>query len=109
MSTQGAGEVLVFTRGDRLRKARERLGLDQGPFAEHIGVSRNTVSSYERDGTERVKPIVIRMWAMATGVDEHWLMHGEGPTPGGPKGEPSRAALDSPFLDTRRYRQLTAA
>lgn len=87
MTTEQAGEVLAFTRGDRLRKAREKMGLDQGPFAAVLGVSRGTVSAYERDEIERVKPIVMEMWALKTGVSLLWLETGEGSSHT-PPGEP---------------------
>lgn len=78
MTEQSAGIVPQFTAGDRLRKARELTGYDQGPFADLIGVSRGTVSTYERDGIEHRKPIVLRAWALATGVNIEWLEHGIG-------------------------------
>lgn len=73
-----------WTVGDRLRKARELRGLDQGPFAALIGVSRGTVSNYERGTTERYKPIVMNAWAAHTGISLEWLEKGDGgttPTP----------------------------
>ena len=88
MSTLAKGEqVPEWTVGDRLRKARELLGLDQGPFAARIGVSRGTVSNYERGSTERYKPNVMNAWAAHTGVPVEWLEHGDaGPTPTPPEG-----------------------
>ena len=40
---QVSGVVPMWTQADRLRKAREHAGLEQGEFALAIGVSRNTV------------------------------------------------------------------
>jgi transcriptional regulator with XRE-family HTH domain len=70
-----------FTLGDRLRKARELTGLDQGRFAEEIGVSRQSVSNAE---TETRKPIrvTMRAWALRAGVSLSWLEHGTVPSPG---------------------------
>lgn len=65
--------VPEFTAGDRLRKARELLGLDQESFADKLGVSRGTVSNYERNATTNRRPIVLRTWALATGVSLDWL------------------------------------
>lgn len=64
-----------FTRGDRFRKAREKLGLEQGAFAEHIGVSRGTVSNYERDMTVTRKVVASAWWLMDgdTEPDEPFL------------------------------------
>lgn len=97
MTTQHQGDAVPeWTVGDRLRKAREVLGLEQGPFAELIGVSRGTVSNYERGTTRAYKPIVMRAWAMAAGVSLHWLETGMGspatppPGPGKPSDELAR-------------------
>lgn len=65
-----------WTLGDRLRKARQALGLEVGPFAERIGVSRNTVTSYEKDQVTRPRKIVLNAWTLATGVDRAWLETG---------------------------------
>lgn len=104
---QAGGDVLFFTRGDRLRKARERLGLDQGPFADLIGFSRGLVSNYESDKTERVKPGVMKAWALATGVDLEWLETGTdpvgGPTgPGGGRQAPQGSAVAKLAAQKRR-------
>ena len=48
MNTETTGQVPEWSIEDRLRKARDLTGLDQDEFAELIGVSRGTVSSYER-------------------------------------------------------------
>lgn len=76
MTQQPTGGVPQFTIGDRLRKARETTGMDQAQFAEHIGVSRGSVSNYERDAGEKRRPIVLKAWAMATGVPLSWIETG---------------------------------
>ena len=80
-----------FTIGDRLRKARTLLGsdMDVKAFAELLGVGRNTITNYELEKTsqDRMKVIVLRQWALATGVDYDWLLNGDGPQPGGPGAE----------------------
>lgn len=99
MTTLASGEqVPQWTVGDRLRKARELLDIDQGPFAALIGVSRGTVSNYERGLTERYKPIVMNAWAAHTGVPVEWLEHGEqpaGPTPPDGGGRETSDKLDA--------------
>lgn len=72
--------------GDRLRKAREIAGLDQGVLAERMGVSRATVTNAER-GNHAVRKIVLNAWSMATGVPAYWLETGETPPGLGPDGE----------------------
>lgn len=100
MSTYAPGDDRVpeWTVGDRLRAAREKKAqLDQAPFAELIGVSRGTVSNYERGTVDHYKPIVLRAWAMATGVPLEWLETGESAAPRPP----------GPGLDTPELRRLT--
>lgn len=98
MSSQIQGDLVPeWTVGDRLRKARELLGLDQGPFALLIGVSRGTVSNYERGLTERYKPVVMNAWALATGVPVEWLESGT-PTYSGPPPDGGPGGVDTPAL-----------
>jgi transcriptional regulator with XRE-family HTH domain len=79
-----AGRIPVWTLADRLQKARETSGLDQFELAERMGISRRSVSNYER-GVTRPRVIVLNAWAMATGVDRHWLLDED--VPGGAPGE----------------------
>lgn len=75
-----------LTLGWRLRMARAHTGLGVREFAQEIGVSHGTVTSAELD-QRAVRPITIKMWAMATGVDLDWLENGTTPAgPGGPDG-----------------------
>lgn len=75
------GIVPQWTMADRLRKARETAGLEQDALAKELGVSRNTVSSYERGKVAPRRPVLIA-WALRTGVPLAWLMHG---VDGGPQ------------------------
>lgn len=91
MSTQTEvpGFVIpTFTLGDRLRKARQTTGLEQAEFADAVGIARTTVINYEND---RVRPrtIVLRAWALRTGVPVHWLVNGESPQPATAEGSQS--------------------
>jgi transcriptional regulator with XRE-family HTH domain len=65
-----------WTRGDRLRKAREVAGLNQKDMAERFGVSRTTVGGWE-DDAQPTKGItlmeMIDQWADITGVDAAWI------------------------------------
>lgn len=67
-------------KAQRMRLAREHRGLDTKAFADEIGVSRQSVMAYER-GAQNARPVVMRMWAMATGVDLDWLETGQETTP----------------------------
>lgn len=54
-------------------------------FAEQIGVAPDTCTSAEKD-RRRVRPITINAYALATGVDRHWLETGEIRPDDGPDG-----------------------
>lgn len=98
MSTQPHGRIPAFTAGDRLKKAREAAGLDQGELAETTGISRSTVSHLELDKAP-LKRSYLQLWAMATGVPVEWLETGRDnppPPPGqeaGPDDEEAAARL----------------
>ncbi|RWZ52946.1 XRE family transcriptional regulator [Labedella phragmitis] len=57
-----------FTVADRLRKARELTGLDQGEFAARAGFARTTVVNYEL-GHRVPRALYLRAWADASGVE----------------------------------------
>lgn len=63
-----------WTRGDRLRIARESVADSQSVFAELTSISKNTISRYENDAP--AKELYVRQWAMATGYSFRWLMWG---------------------------------
>jgi len=67
---------------DRLRKAREEAGYSKEDFAVALEVSRNTIGNYE-SGKVRPQPVVIKMWALVTGVPVEWLRTGDAPGGGG--------------------------
>ena len=73
-----------FTIGDRLRKARTMMGaeMDVRAFAQLIDVSKGTVTRYELEQTapDNMKHLVLKEWALATGVELEWLLNGEGPS-----------------------------
>lgn len=90
--TQKAATVPNWTLGDRLRKAREHAGFEQGELAARIGISRNTVGNYELDRGQRgPKMLVLRAWAHECDVPLDWLLqdspfagaHGAGSSQGG--------------------------
>lgn len=111
----GAYEDLQPSIGDRLRVARERrTGMDQATFADHIGVSRGTVSNYERDklpGGPRQR-LVLNAWASACNVTREWLETGRGgdaggPPPTGPRVDPGPSPHTPDVVDA--LSRLTAA
>ena len=106
MSTQPiSGRIPEFTRGDRLRKARELTGLNSTEFAELIGVSQKTVNNAESDRTAKIRKIVVNAWALATGVPAQWLLTGEAPSPDSPnaqEGDINRSSNVRQLSNTRR-------
>ena len=87
MSTHTTGpRVPVWTLPDRLRKAREETGMDQREFAEHTGISKNTISNYETGKTSRISRPMLAAWAMGSGVPLEWLETGHAPSGPGPEG-----------------------
>lgn len=95
MSAEQHERIPVFTRGDRLRKARLTTGLSTREFAEQIGISQKSVNNAESDSHE-VRRIVLNAWAMATGVPVKWLESGE-------------AGDEEASMTTRRYTYRPAA
>lgn len=79
------GFVPALTLGWRLRMAREATGMGLREFAAHIGVAPDTLTSAEKD-RRKVRPITINAYALASGVDRHWLEHGTSAPGGGPGG-----------------------
>lgn len=69
------GKVPQWTLGDRLRKARHEAGIDITDMADDIGVTPRTISNYELDAT-RAPKLVIRQYALRTGVPVAWLEGG---------------------------------
>jgi len=90
-----------FTVADRLRKAREKTGLDHRQFASAIDSSKGTISNYESNRyTRQRKTIVLKAWALRTGVPLEWILTGQEPQDGG-DGTP-RIIEESSFACTSR-------
>lgn len=69
------GRIYEFGVKDRVRVARESAGYDQEELAQEAGLSRATISNYERGNTERKSGLLLI--AMATGFDRDWLRTGK--------------------------------
>lgn len=89
-----AGIVPVLTEGQRLMVAREYVNLTQGDLAERLGVTTATVQRAE-SGKTQPRKTTFMAWAMATGVNLHWLQTGENPHPVNPDGGKGYANGDS--------------
>lgn len=100
------GFVPMWTRGDRLRKARMHLGVTVKEFSRLTLISEKTINDYEGDKIKRVSPLRLEKWARVTGVDQRWLEHGvmpndESPHPDG--GLVGEAAGSGDSLPTPPY------
>ena len=86
MTTANAhGNIPEIVLRHRLRIAREEAGLSVQGLAERMGVARNTVGNAEA-GKGTPRKVVLNAWALATGVDIHWLETGETPAGNDPDG-----------------------
>ena len=86
MTTQfDFGFVPKLTLGQRLRIARETTGLEQREFAEELGTSRQTIGAAE-NGRAKPRELLLRAWALRTGVSLEWLKTGQVKSPS-PDGE----------------------
>ena len=76
-----------FQLKDRLRLSRELKNLEQVEIATELGISRATVSNYERGVTMPGK-LVVNAWAVVCDVDVEWLKTGRADSslPSGPEG-----------------------
>lgn len=79
MPSGGVG-IPQWDQSDRLRKAREYAGYEQADLERLTGLSRATISNYERGRTKASKA-GLNLWSLATGVSLSWLVNGESPDP----------------------------
>jgi transcriptional regulator with XRE-family HTH domain len=94
--------VPEFQLKDRLRLARELKNFEQVDIAAELGISRATVSNYERGVTMPGK-LVINAWAVVCDVDVEWLKTGRADAavfpsdPGGGESHPKPKAVSNPM------------
>ncbi|PYY34220.1 XRE family transcriptional regulator [Curtobacterium sp. MCJR17_055] len=88
-------KVPPVTLAHRLRIAREWRDLEQADIARELGISRATVSNYERGVTTPGK-LAVNAWAVVTDVEVDWLREDDWqtPPPVGPAGiEPTTSTV----------------
>lgn len=68
------GEKVVNTLAERLKSAREKLGLSQAQLAEMVGLSQQSVAKIENGDT--LQPRKIKEIAKALQVSQKWLLLG---------------------------------
>jgi transcriptional regulator with XRE-family HTH domain len=75
--------------GMRLKKIREKENLNQRDFAKRVGISQGMLSGIEK-GTEKFSRRTQRIVCLEFGIEENWLLAGQGPmlTPSKPPPEP---------------------
>lgn len=71
---EGDGQTI----GQRIRRARKRVGLNQGQLADRLGVTQPTVANWEA-GVHDPRQLVLGKLAEALGVSLGWLAGGETP------------------------------
>lgn len=83
--------------GQRLRLARERLGLTQAHLAEQLRVTRSAVSAWE-SGLRRLEgPAIVALQAVY-GINAQWLLSGHGPQGVDPALQASANLLHLPLV-----------
>lgn len=92
MSTQTQERIPALTLGWRLKMALGEMSAQT--MADHLGVSRQTLSRWMADKGAPPKRAYVVQWALATGVPVEWLERGA-VDQSGPDGGGSR--------DTQRY------
>lgn len=101
-------QVIQWTVGDRLRKARRIANVTTGEMAEHLGLDRKMLSRYETDRTP-IRLAYVRLWADKCGVSMDWILYGDDganeqgvPPPGGggtPQGGAGPRSSNSPRIN----------
>ena len=62
---------------NRIKAIRKNAGMTQQQFANRIGVSRNTIATYETSVRVPIEAVLLSIWR-EFGVNEEWLRTGEG-------------------------------
>lgn len=95
--------VPVFSLGERIRKAREDLGLSQQAFADLLGINRKTLNNWE-GGRNHPRYGDLMLIASVADVSLEWLAAEEfRPTFGGVAASPTSQGASRP------NRQLSAS
>ena len=65
---------IVFTLGDKLRKARSMNKMSIEELGHALGVNRNTVMNYELGKIGEMSPALLLHWCVQTGVRPSEIM-----------------------------------
>jgi transcriptional regulator with XRE-family HTH domain len=66
-----------LTTGERVKELRNALNLTQTEFGSRIGVSRNSVASYE-SGVRNMNDYILKNICRTFNADYFWLTEGKG-------------------------------
>ncbi len=88
MTTAAQHETFVpeWDLADRLRKALRSSDVSVAQISQALDVSRQTVGNWMA-GRARPTRATVVAWALATGVDLHWLETGQAPAEPASNGE----------------------
>jgi transcriptional regulator with XRE-family HTH domain len=67
--------TIELTLGERLRYARQHARLEQTQLATLLGLSRQSISNYERD-QRRPSKAVLLAWSIETDTPQEWIREG---------------------------------
>ncbi len=90
-------KTLLKKRGERLRQARELLGLSVEEAAAAFGAAYSTYAAHENGTTAYTLNAAIE-YAKRYKVSLDWLVHGGADGPGGKQGQTPEAALRSALI-----------
>ena len=76
MTDVSEGQIPEWELPDRLVKSRKSAKVSQHQMAEHLGITRQAISRYEK-GTTVPKLAILRVWALRCGVPLRWLQYGD--------------------------------
>ncbi len=86
--------------GDAVRAARIRAGISQKMLADRVGLSRESISNYERGEVQVISPALLELFAATLGVDSQtlariagYLSPGDAPASDGASGNGMKTAL----------------
>lgn len=64
----------MSTKGERIKEAREKIGMSQTDMADKIGVSKQTLYKYENDVITNIPSDKIEAISHLTGVSPAYIM-----------------------------------
>lgn len=69
---------MLKTENERIRAIREALGIDQGNFAQAIGLEQGSLSDIERGKVKKISPVIRQILFLKFNVNIDYLKTGKG-------------------------------